>query len=191
MRGVNTASARGACGFTMTEVQQVPSVLLEWLFRLYELAESTGIWPSQCTKARVVMLGKPDCKSDDPLGIRPITVLPVLYRVWSRHRSLQLMTYLGGFIPPEIGNVACRTSSDLLATWVSDLIDHGISEGIGRCGLVIDLTKCFNLLPRKPLMRLMQCLGIPDQYLIAHQGMLRSMERYLEISGRIGRGGCP
>ena len=76
--------------------------------------------------------------------------MSVLYRQWSRFRSLQLLEDLGSPLPPQVGGIACHLSSDMVMAWVSDILDDAFFSQNHKCGLILDLTKCFNLVPRKP-----------------------------------------
>ena len=94
LKGINLRSARGACGFSPKDVTRMPDVLTEWLFKIFRKAENDCPWPDRMTTARVVMLSKPGEDNDKPLSCRSITVLSVLYRLWSRFRSLQVLEFL-------------------------------------------------------------------------------------------------
>ena len=186
MKGVKNRSARGACGFSMLDVKRLPSALLLWLFSLYEAVESGMQWPARLTIARVTMLSKPGEEINKPLGVRPITILSTLYRLWSRYRSLQVLKFLGQIVPPQIGGIASKLSADVLTAMVGDTVDDAHSNNNHCCGLVIDLQKCFNLVPRWPIGKLMKKLGIPPCYTDAHMAMLNNLCRHIEISGQIG-----
>ena len=186
MKGVKCRSSRGACGFSMLDVKRMPEVLLEWLFCIYRAVETGMQWPQRLTLARVAMLAKPGESAHRPLGIRPITILSVLYRLWSRYRSLQVLEFLGQNIPPQVGGIASKLSADALSAWVGDIIDVAHSSNQHKCGLVIDLQKCFNLVPRWPLKQLLSQLGIPQEYSTAHLAMLANLNRHIEIAGQIG-----
>lgn len=186
LRGVKCRSSRGACGFSMLDLKRTPPKLLGWLFQIYAAVEAGAKWPERLTLARVVMLSKPGEPVHKPLGVRPITILSVLYRLWSRYRSLQVLTFLGQNVPPQIGGIASKLSADSLCAMVSDIIDDAHFSSAHVCGLVIDLQKCFNLVPRWPLKMLLTKLGLPQEYVTAHLAMLNNLDRYLDIAGQIG-----
>jgi len=186
IKGVKVKSARGACGFSMRDMQLMPNQLVEWLFMLYRAIEAGMPWPSRLTLARVTMLAKPGEDNHRPTSVRPITIVSVIYRLWSRFRSLQVIQHLGAMVPPQIGGIAARLSADCLNALVCDLIEEAHETGNHRCGLVIDLKKCFNLVPRSTLARLMEKLELPAQYVIAHQGMLKGLKRLVEVAGQVG-----
>ena len=66
--------------------------LLEWTADLLAIVEATGRWPTELTRAETVLL--PKGGTDDPLDKRPITLLPMLYRVWVALRATQLRKWM-------------------------------------------------------------------------------------------------
>lgn len=187
IRGVKVKSARGACGFSMKDVQRLPQELIQWLFQIYRATENGMPWPERACLACVVMLAKPGEDNHRPLSVRPITIISVLYRLWSRYRCLQVIQHLGATVPPQVGGVASRLSADCLTALVCDILEDAHTSGNHKCGLVIDLQKCFNFIPRTTLAMLMQKLKIPQQYIKAHQGLLQGLNRLVEIAGQVGQ----
>ena len=185
-KGVKLKSARGSCGFSMKDLQTMPDHLVERLFELYRAIENGMQWPEKLTLARVAMLAKPGEDNHGALSVRPITIVSVLYRMWSRYRSLQVIQHLGASVPAQIGGIATRLSADCLTANVSDLLEEAHQSGNHCVGLVLDLRKCFNLIPRSALAMLMEKLHLPSQYITAHQSMLRGLRRLVEIAGQVG-----
>ena len=186
LRGINMKSSRGACGFSSRDLTLIPPKLLEWLFSIFRCAEKGVGWPSRMTQARVIMLAKPDSNNHEALSVRPITVLSRLYRQWSRCRSIQVLKHLGSHLPPEIGGIASNVSADILVAYVADQIDEGLHSNSTNAGIVVDLTKAFNNLPRIPLSMLAAKLGLPKEYAFAHNGMLQDLVRFVDLGGHIG-----
>ena len=149
----------------------MPDHLVEWLFELYRAIENGMQWPEKLTLARVAMLAKPGEENHRALSVRPIAIVNVLYRMWSRYRSLQVIQHL-------------RAS---LTAYVCDLLEEAHHQSGNHCvGLVLDLQKCFNLIPRSTLAMLLEKLHLPSQYITAHQSMLRGLKRLVEIAGQVG-----
>eukprot|EP00438_Fugacium_kawagutii_P005552 Skav232223 [mRNA] locus=scaffold286:146845:149106:+ [translate_table: standard] len=170
----------------MQDCARLPHALLSWLFEFFEHIEKGLHWPSRLTTARVVMLAKPEEDVHKPLSVRPITIVSALYRLWSRFRSLQVLQYLGEQLPPQIGGIANRLSSDVMVAYTCDIIEDAMISQQHCCGLVLDLQKCFNLIPRRSLAMLMNAIGIHPDYVVAHQSMLQGLVRYIELAGQIG-----
>ena len=186
LKGINMKSSRGACGFSSRDLTLFPPSLLEWLFQIFRCAEEGLGWPKRLTQASVIMLSKPNSDNHDALSVRPITVLSRLYRQWSRCRSIQVLKHLGSQLPPEIGGIASNVSADLLVAWIADQLDEGLHGNTSFAGIVVDLTKAFNMLPRIPLSMLAAKLGLPQEYAFAHNGMLRDLVRFVDLGGHIG-----
>ena len=186
LKGINMKSSRGACGFSSRDLTLFKPKLLVWLFQIFRCAEEGKGWPLRLTQARVIMLAKPNADNHDALSVRPITVLSRLYRQWSRCRSIQVLKHLGSQLPPQIGGIASCVSADLLVAWIADQLDEGLHADTSFAGVVVDLTKAFNMLPRIPLSMLAAKLGIPKEYAFAHNGMLQDLVRFVDLGGHIG-----
>ena len=59
------------------------------LARILTKVEDFGIWPDGLLDAYIAMIPKTDGDST-PLGQRPLSVLPLVYRVWASARMSQL-----------------------------------------------------------------------------------------------------
>eukprot|EP00435_Cladocopium_sp_Y103_P022522 s2144_g5.t1 len=186
-KSVPKKSARGSCGFTCKELVFMPNILLEWLLTLLmEIEKGSFHWPSSLMVARVVMLGKTSDRPKCPLQTRPITIASRIYRNWARYRSLQIISHVQKFLPPAIAGTAAGVSSDMLAAHVLLEVEQALLDGIPRMGITIDLVKCFNQIPRKPVLAAMLKIGIPAEYVTALDSMFLQLRRVLELSGEIG-----
>lgn len=185
LKCVRHKSARGACGYTPRELLILPDVVTEWLFQLFDVVESGNRWPSIVTIARVVFLPKSSMGAIDPLDTRPITILSRLYRAWSRFRSMQVANHLMSMMPPTIGGSLNGASADLISAFTVNAIDDAYEAGQNKCGIVVDLAKCFNTIARYPILKLMKKLGMPPEYSNGLFMMLHHLSRYLEINADI------
>lgn len=67
--------------------------------------EQTGLWPDPLLHGGVFSLDKRP-GANQVHDFRPITILPMVYRVWSTIRSRELIAYLSGLAPTRLfGNV--------------------------------------------------------------------------------------
>lgn len=69
---------------------------------------------------------------------------------------------------------------------MAELLEQASEDHIGKCGLVIDLRKCFNLVPRKPSFEILSKAGISCEIICALKGMLDHLYRHIELGGGIG-----
>eukprot|EP00435_Cladocopium_sp_Y103_P066155 s840_g28.t1 len=106
---------RGKCGWSVGELKMVPAKAVEPLLRLFELIEKGGCWPKQLQTWLLVLLrqedGIPTWKS-----VRPISGASVVYRMWARIRTFQLLQVCHGMALPTMGP---RLSKSTRSLWVS------------------------------------------------------------------------
>ena len=121
-------------------------------------------FPTWMMDARVLPVSKQQ-GATSPKYTRPITILPIIYRLWSRvlaRKNLaawkyQLSDSITGFVPG-------RNSLD----FVYRMQLHLEATQHGHCqqhwgGITLDLTKCFNTLPQEPLCHILIRLGVPTR----------------------------
>ena len=182
---ISCKSARGSCGFSVKELRKRPSKLTAWLFEIFRIIEDGCPWPKCLTFARVVMIPKGDSQPEVGTDLRPITILSRLYRAWAKYRASEALSHLSKLVPAQIGGVVSGVSADLLTAWVTDLIEDTVEGGREACGIVIDLKKCFNLIPRRPLCSLLEKIGIHSCVILSWMSMLMQMNRVIDFAGSL------
>ena len=182
---VKSKSSRGSCGFSKREISIIPHCLLRTLFAMFAGFESNIPWPHVWALSRVVCLRKSD-DPGNPLDTRPISIMSRMYRLWSSYRSAQVLEHLQGQMPPEVSGAAGIISSDLMAALTVDNVEHCVINKQHCMGCVIDLQKCFNMIPRFPILMLLKLLGIPLPYIIGLRRILCDFRRVMEIGGSVG-----
>ena len=75
--------------------------LLDWVAALLALVEDTGAWPQELCRGETILL--PKGGASDPLDRRPITLLPILYRIWAALRAAQFRAWLQQTRVPTFG----------------------------------------------------------------------------------------
>lgn len=89
-------------------------------------------------------------------------------------------------MPVELAAATNGISADTVACLISHAAETAINKGESVCGIGIDLTRCFNTLPRHPLILASRKLGVPEVYMPAWSAMLSGMTRTLTISNSQG-----
>ena len=178
-----TASMRGTCGWSVSELRRLPEVAVLPLLRIFRAIEKGCAWPKQLQQWLVVLLRKeegiPEWNS-----VRPISVASVVYRIWSRIRTRQLLALCQSFALPTVGP---RLSTRSLWGYVVDFVAEEAHAGREPSGLVVDIVKAFNVL-RRPLVRDVMChCGVDRDVVDAWLRGLDGMERHLLVAGNIYR----
>ena len=133
---------------------RLPEKLLEAFVTLITWCERLGRWPQFSQLVVVVLLPKPDG------GFRPIGLLPMLARIWSRARRgvalkwerMQDRPYL--FAGPARGATVAAWKQAARA-------EHAASVRVDYAQTLLDLVKAFERIPHHVLVREVAALGFP------------------------------
>jgi len=185
LRGVKKQSARGADALSTREAHLILGRALEWVLTILTYVENGMSWPSAWTTTRVVALNK-GFQARTPLDIRPISVLPKMYRLWSRIRSLEVLHHLGTLMPPQVAATAGGISADLLAAYTAIRCEHAHKTTEHLAGLVVDIIKCYNNIPWGPMRVVLENLKVPTPYIQALFCFLEQQSRCFDVKGACG-----
>ena len=176
IKGYKTTSARGPDGWGQEDLLHMPRACAEELLALLARVESSANWPLQLQQALVHCLEK----SNDATSVnqyRPITLMSLVYRVWAGVHSSRILRHLSQLCDGlQCGFVEGGTASDIWY-WVQTAIEAALSDGKIACGIVGDLVKAYNTLPREPVWHFLQLLGIPSQFIHCWRQHLQGLQR--------------
>jgi len=138
-------SAGGLDGVTVADLQHMPSNAQAAFCDMFQEAEVTGDWPGQLLQGKVVCLAK----TEHPSSVgdyRPITILGMLYRVWSSYQAQNAIRALDQHLPDTL--YGCRPARFAGQVWSQLLwaVESAVSHGVALTGLIADLQKAFNIL---------------------------------------------
>ena len=113
----------------------------------------------------IAMIPKVDGDST-PLGQRPLSVLPVVYRLWASLRLGHLREWVEGWMPKSVYSLGNGLSS--VEAWFSTALDiEDVLSGTGGDQLhvmVADVIKSFDTVDRSILDCALGLLGLPDWF---------------------------
>ena len=174
------SSAKGLDGVDRSDLLNLDDVSLKSILSMYARAHQKGDWPIQALQGSVASLAKV-CSPQTVSDFRPITVFSLVYRAWSSMESRHWLRHL----EPVLADWLCgnRQACRAMTLW-REIIDHVEQAHLGlghRHGVVFDLEKAFNTVPRMPMMALANLLGVSHDLLVAWSGALSGMERHFKI----------
>eukprot|EP00438_Fugacium_kawagutii_P004949 Skav216521 [mRNA] locus=scaffold4485:205582:208836:- [translate_table: standard] len=171
MRG---GTARGFDGFSAWELKLLPDELVE-LLKETILEYSAGL-PEWFMRARTCPVPK-TASIPTSKQIRPITVLPLLYRLYSAVVCRQILVIWNKAIPYSItGLLPTRGSRD--AAYASQvLLERASQTDNPLSGLILDIQKCFNMIWHHVGPPLLRAMGVPDEIVDRWIGSIKSMTR--------------
>ena len=178
-------SAPGADGWRVLELQALCDTAIEcWVQFINHTLQGRQGWPSSFSWAKIVLPGK----VPDPCNIadgRPINILATMYRVTVKAIAKDVLLKLTSTLPPSlVGGLPKRNPFDL---WYSTqyLIELSDKTQSPLFGVVTDLQKFFNSIPRRELARLMIHLGIDETFVHQWIALLFDLKRCVVVQNDI------
>ena len=172
-------TSRGICGFSQPELAAMHPNLIQSLIQTFHVSSSIGL-PDWMMVARVVLIPK-FVGASQICDLRPITVFSLLFRIWSKVCARRLLTSWKYQMPQSIvGAMPGRSCSQLTLKWAMH-IEHNLMIHSDLGGFVLDISKCFNAVGRKPAMKLMLMHGFDP---ICHDlwyNSMKNMSRTVQI----------
>ena len=95
------ATAGSLDGWGWRELKVLPVSWYDGLARILIAVEDTGVWPDGLLDAYIAMIPKTDGDATR-LGQRPLSVLPVVYRIWASTRMGQLRDWFKSWVPDSV-----------------------------------------------------------------------------------------
>ena len=143
------ATAGSLDGWGWRELKVLPVSWYDGLARILSTVEDTGVWPDGLLDAYIAMIPKTDGDAT-PLGQRPLSVLPVVYRVWASTRMSQLGDWFRSWVPDSVF-IAFGGRSSVEAWYTSSLEIEEVLSGAADSHVhlfVADVVKSFDTVDR-------------------------------------------
>ena len=185
------STAGGLDGWAWNEFKALPLPWFSGLATLLELVESTGVWPLGLLDAYIAMIGKADGDSS-PLGQRPLSVLPVVYRLWASLRLGHLREWVEVWLPQSVYSLGNGLSS--VEAWFSTALD--IEEVLSGTGgdqfhvMVADVIKSFGTVVRSILDCAFRRLGLPDWFRKVYFSFHSQVRLRFKLAAGLGEPWC-
>ena len=149
-------------GWGWRELKVLPVSWYDELARILTKVEGLGVWPDGLLDAYIARIPKTDGDAT-PLGQRPLSVLPIVYRTWASARMGQLVGWFRSWVPDSVFSAGCGRGS--VEAWYTSALDiEEVLSGASDTHLhlfVADVVKSFDTVDRKILDRVLSSLGLP------------------------------
>ena len=116
-KGATTGSLDG---WGWRELKVLPVARFDELARILAKVEDFGIWQDGLLDAYIAMIPKTDGDAT-PLGQRPLSVLPVVCRIWASARVGQLEGWFRSWVPDSVFSAGSGRSS--VEAWYTSAFD--------------------------------------------------------------------
>ena len=156
-----------------------------------ELVETSGVRPQGLLDAYIAMIPKVDGDST-PLGQRPLSVLPVVYRLWASLRLGHLREWVEGWLPQSVYRLGNGLSS--VEAWFSTALDiEEVFSGTGGDQLhvmVADVIKSFDTVVWSILDCALGRLGLPDWFRKVYFSFHSQVRLRFKLAAGLGEPWC-
>ena len=185
VRSYKKHTATGPDGWSRLDIERLPSESHEQLASMMMDIQQDAAWPTQWITGFVCPVRK-HVSAEHPSQFRPIILLGFLYRLWAAGASRLLLPLLAQLAGPHVyGYIPSRRASDLWAV-LQCTIETALMDSATVVGHNLDLTKCFNMLPRLPLFASLKHLGAPSTILGPWSAALGQLQRRFKIANQVG-----
>ena len=184
-RRYTAQAARGPDGFDHMDLLNMPHCYSSGLVSLFNAIESGTSWPSQLLRA----FCHPLPKHADATAVgefRPIVIMSVLYRSWSALRSRSLLAQLKSRVSSGVVGFTPGREAGEIWHYVQALIECAFQSSSHLTGVVSDVRKAFESIPRSGFFLVARHLGLPHRLLDAWSQFLDRFERHFVLHGHFG-----
>ena len=177
-------SAKGPDGFDHLDLKHMPSGFKEGLVSLLNAIEQGAAWPTQLCQGYGICLPK-HARAQAIGEFRPIIILSSIYRSWSSLRSRACLRKLADLAAPGLKGLPGRECGEI---WhlVQALAEASLQQHLPLAGVISDVKKAFENVPRTPLFDLALHVGFPVQIIDPWRRFLHCFERRFLLRNQIG-----
>ncbi|KAJ9458234.1 hypothetical protein DIPPA_06767 [Diplonema papillatum] len=190
LKKMKKTTSPGLHGWRVHELRQLPPEILELMADAMNAVETEGQWPEQLMHAIVHLLPKPE-STGDPLSQRPISITPVLYRIWAAIRAKEALAWMDEIAPSGMHGCRKEHGTDDLIWHLAALIEEAHLTGEPLYGLALDFRKCFDSVPIEIAFKLAGELGFNEVVLRTLRVAYASMQRHFRMGATVGEGFIP
>ena len=181
-------SATGPDGIARKDLLAMkPSMVAKLVDHINMIDQGILPWhPSTLTGLIALVEKRPDAST--PQDFRPICVLSFLYRTWTSIRAKQCLAWLDKIASP--GQHGNRPGTSARHVWwrIAQQLELYQLDGVECSGIVTDVVKCFNTLPRPLVAFCGRYLGLPKAFLHSWHQAVAQLDRRFVICGHVSGG---
>ncbi len=185
VKSKKASAATGPDGVSRSDLLKMPQSVVEGIVTLFEHIETTHCWPAQVSTGFVSALEKKP-GSLQVGSFRPITIYSILYRIWSSVRAADFLKTFKKVVPEGVrGGIPSRQARSI---WyeAAQLLEQSHLSNLPYVGIVADLVKAFNQIPREPIWLALQALGCPSWFIMTWASFVGCQCRRFRVRKSVG-----
>ena len=156
----SASTSPGPDGWHMEELQALPLSSLEGLAYVLRRAEAQGRLPQAATDAWMALIPK-GVEPSPPIGVRPITILSTVYRVYASTRAAQLQQWAQlAYHEWQYAFIKGRSARKQLSK-LGLALDEAVANNQPALAVSLDASKAFPSIDRRQAAVLLSHAGFP------------------------------
>ena len=170
--------------------RELKVLLVSWydgLARILTRIEETGVWPDGLLDAYITMIPKAGGDAT-PLGQRPLSVLPVVYRLWASTRMWQLADWFQSWVRASVFSAGGGRGS--VEAWYTSSLDiEEVLAGVAGSHVhlfVADVVKSFDTVDRTILDRVLSSLGLLGWFRHTYLNTMAHVRMRFKLASSLG-----
>ena len=150
---------------------------------LFNECMATGIFPDSLKTAKIIPIHKGDAK-DDPTNYRPISLLPILGKIFEKILADRLVKFLEkhNIITQNQFGFRKNHSTELAITEVYNSLLTNLENNEHTCAIFLDLAKAFDSVDHQILLKKLEKYGIRGNALEIFRSYLSDRQHYVNIA---------
>ena len=155
---------------------------------ILNFVELSGQWPLAILEGYVALVPKDETLvNPSPTEYRPISVLSGVYRLWSRSRFEQLMTWQESWVLHTVYGCRRKRGAEQLALQIAmDLESPAFTEDSVAAGISYDFRKAFDLIPTDIMLATMEKRGVDPRISRSLRSLYNGLRRVFMLHGAAG-----
>ncbi len=184
IRKLKKNKAVGFDGWHNDDLHMLPDKAVEHLTIITQRLWKKGFDKSYM-QAKVVLLPK-NSQVTNMGQVRPVTILGSIYRLITKLIADQILAHWSILLPETMSGGVPGRGARLLMYMQQAIIEKSTIDKKQVGGFVLDLVKAFNCIPRRPLRRMMNNMGISYDIIDFWLGSLGKLTRLPQVGKHLG-----
>ena len=169
--------AAGLDGWSPSDLKALPNSLLRYLLLFCDLVGETNEWPRALTWASMTLI--PEGEGAARLDQRPLSVMPLVFRVWAAARVRDCLDWQEKWIGG--GQHGCRPNH-----FSRPMHHYALVWKQKRPETALDFSKVFDSEPIAVALAVFKRLGLHERMFDPFVGMYAKLHRRFKIRGCLG-----
>lgn len=182
LKSMKTDSARGPDFWSVNELQSLPFCFHQAFAHLFQAMLCAGTsFPEHFCTTLISMIPK----TDTPASLsdfRPISLYPIIQRVWSRVLYRQIMTWFSSWCDKSIRGFVPQGNVQTISYDIAFHVEKAIHTNEPIHGIILDITKCFDCMPREYAFAIMQEQGCPSHFINQWASLQALNKKYCRVN---------